>query len=220
MAAVTPSPHAEPPKPAHEVLGVPVEDDSWLLRLDQGVSLSTGTPAQHVLRVPVADGQRLLREAAREAASIPPGGAPVVVFTSAAGELLVHTGDTALACAEGLVTIGVRVSCDQVPNGATVTVPLAVGTEAKPAGLVMTAPDRPAGPSSIVDGWGTALTAFAWQALLQLAVALCAAAGTDWAGAPLVPGYLSAADGFLIVAPMARHRTPVGIAVGPMGRIR
>jgi hypothetical protein len=198
------------------VLGVAVEDDKWLVRLDPRVSLSTGTPTKDPLRVPVADAQRLLREAAREAAGIPKGATPNVVFTALAGELLVRTGGLTLACAPGLVTVGVPVACDQLPGDSAVSVPVAVGTEAKPAGLLMTTVDRPDGPAVVVDGWGSTVTAFAWQALLQLAVSLCAATGNDWAGDPLVPGYVSAADGFLIVAPMARHRAPIPAPLPPV----
>lgn len=211
-----PGPEQPPAGPAHEVLGVAVEDDKWFVRLDPHVTLSTGTPTTKPLRVPAADAQRLLRDAAREAAGIPKGGPPSVVFTALAGELLIRTGGLTLACGSGLVTIGVPVSCDQLPQDAPVTVPFAVGTEAKPAGLLMTTVDRPDGPAVVVDGWGSTVTAFAWQALLQLAVSLCAAAGKDWAGDPLVPGYLGAADGFLVVAPMARHRAPIPIPLPPI----
>src|SRR5215468_6242429 len=105
--------HEVPPGPAHEVLGVAVEDDKWFVRLDPRVSLSTGTPTKDPLRIPAADAQRLLREAAREAAGIPKGGAPNVVFTALAGELLVRTAGLTLTCASGLVTLGVPVACDQ-----------------------------------------------------------------------------------------------------------
>jgi hypothetical protein len=201
-----------------EVLGVPVADDTWLVRLPPGLSLSTGTPAKDVLRVPVGDAQRLLRDAARTAAGIPAGGSPAVVFTSAAGELLVHTGDTTLTCGVGLVSVGVPVSCDQQPDVAVVTAVFAVGTEAHPAGLVMVTPDRPTGPAALVEAWGASVVAFAWQALLQLAGSLCAAVGSDWAGSPLVPGSIAAADATLLLTPMARHRTALTARKPTLGR--
>src|SRR4051794_9812337 len=71
--AATPPPASGPAGPAHDVLGVAVEDDKWLVSLDPKVSLSTGTATKDPLRVPVADAQRLLREAAREAAGLPKG---------------------------------------------------------------------------------------------------------------------------------------------------
>jgi len=216
--AATPPPASGGPGPAHEVLGVAVEDDKWFVSLDPKVSLSTGTATKDPLRVPVADAQRLLREAAREAAGLPKGAAPSVVFTALAGELLVRTGGLTLACAAGLVTVGVPVACDQLPQDAVIAVPFAVGTEAKPAGLLMTTVDRPDGPAAVLDGWTATVIAFAWQALLQLAVSLCAKVGNDWSGDPLVPGYLSAADGFLVVAPMARHRAPIPIPLPSLAR--
>jgi hypothetical protein len=97
------------------------------------------------------------------------------------------------------------VGCDQLPDGGSVQIPFAVGTEDNPTGLVMAAFDRPSGPAVVVDAWGQSLTALAWSALVHLARSLCAAAGTDAAGEPLVPGYLSAMRDVLIVQPMAAH---------------
>ena len=197
------------PQLPDDVLGMPVADAHWFTRVDPRVTLDPGAFPDKVLRVPVATAQRLLQAAAREAAELPSGAAAAVVFTSGTGELIVHTDAMTLACAPGLVTIAVPVGCDQLPRGGSVTVPLGVGTEQKPAGLVMSTVDRPGGPAVVVDGWGPALTAFAWHALLRLTQALCAATGSDTAGDPLVPAYVGATTDILLVAPMARHRPPI-----------
>lgn len=69
---------------------------------------------------------------------------------------------------------------------------------------------RPVGPDLVVDIWSTALIAFAWEALVHLAQQLCAAAGSDGAGRPLIPAYVAAARGILLIQPMARHRIASG----------
>jgi hypothetical protein len=195
------------PKPGPEVLGVAVRDNAWFRRLSQRIRLEPGAPAPDLLRVPDGDAERILRETVRLVADIPRGSSPEVVWVLGAGELIVHTAGMGLSCLTGQVTITVPVGCDQVPDGAQVQVPFAVGTEEAPSGLVMSTLARPAGPAVVVDAWSGSLVAFAWEALLHLAEQLCAAAGRDGAGRPLVPAYIGAARGVLLVQPMARHGT-------------
>ncbi|HZN18180.1 MAG TPA: hypothetical protein VFB84_08360 [Micromonosporaceae bacterium] len=193
---------------AREVLGVAVRDPSWFRPLDPRVYLAAGARTPQPLRVPTGDAQLILHQTIREVAGLPRDASPEVVLTAGRSELLVHTRGVGLACAPGLVTMGLPVGCDQLPNGGSVQVPFAVGTEDAPTGLVMAAYSRPSGPGVVVDAWAEALTAFAWSALVHLAQSLCAAAGTDATRRPLVPGYLSAGHDVLIVQPMAGHRPP------------
>jgi len=193
------------PKPGPEVLGVAVRDNAWFKRLSRGIKLKPGVPAPDLLKVPADDAQRILRQTARLVADIPPGSSPEVVWVLGASEVIVQTGGIGLSCRSGQVVITVPVSCDQLPKGAQVKVPFAVGTEEAPSGLVMSTLARPAGPAVVVDTWATSLVAFAWEALLHLAQQLCAEAGKDITGRPLVPALIGAVDGALLIQPMARH---------------
>lgn len=187
------------------VLGVAVRDPSWFQPLDRRIYLAAGAPAPKLLRIPIGDAQLILSQTIREVAGLAAFDDPDVVLTSGRSELLVHTRAVGLSAAAGLIIVGLPVSCDQVQSGESVQVKFGVGTEEAPAGLVMTTFDRPSGPEVIVDGWGGELTAFAWAAIVHMAQSLCAAAGSDAAGSPLVPGYLSAMRDLIILQPMAAH---------------
>jgi hypothetical protein len=191
-------------------IAVGLRDSAWFKRLSQRIRLEPRAPTPDLLRVPAGDAQRILRETVHLVADIPPLSSPEVVWVLGASELIVHTAGMGLSCLTGQVTVSVPVACDQMPDGTNVQVPFAVGTEEAPSGLVMSTLARPAGPAAVVDAWAGSLVAFAWEALLHLAQQLCAAAGHDGAGQPLVPAYIGAARGVLLVQPMARHAT-----VGP-----
>jgi hypothetical protein len=63
----------------------------------------------------------------------------------------------------------------------------------------------PRGPLVVVRRWGDALTALAWQAVLNSIGGVTAAAGSDLDGAPLIPAALTAsASGFAVLG-QARH---------------
>jgi len=188
-----------------EVLGVAVRDPSWFRPLEHHVYLSAGTRTPQPLKVPVGDAQLLLHKTIREVVGLPRDASPDVVLTVGTAEILLHTKGIGLNAAPGLITVGLPVGCDQLPGGGAVQIPFAVGTEQKPAGLVMAAYDRPSGPAVVLDAWAGSLTALAWSAIVHLAQSLCAAAGKDAAGNPLVPGYLSAMRDVLILQPMAAH---------------
>jgi len=177
----------------------------WLHVFPAGKKLLPGAAAGQPLRVPVADAQKVLAATERLVADLPAGVAGDVVWTQGASELLVHTDAVTLACTPGVVSLSIPVTCDHVPGGATVIVPLAVGSQERPAGLVMSSFSRPAGPASITAVWAQALTAFAWESLIHLAEQLAAAAGKDHAGRTLVPAEIGAAQGLLIILPMARN---------------
>ncbi len=194
-------------EPQPELLGAVVRDNEWLRTLQPGTYLVPGKPAPHLLRVPVGDAQRILRQTARVVAGAAKDESADVVWVAGASELLVRSGGLGLSCTAGFVAVDIPVGCDQLPKGATVSVPFAVGTEQAPAGLVMSTLDRPTGPAVVVDAWAEPLIAFAWEALVHLAQTLCAATGTDSAGRPLVPGYLGAAADVLLLQPIAAHRT-------------
>ncbi len=85
------------------------------------------------------------------------------------------------------------------------TVPFAVGRPDAPRGLLMATTDRVDAPAIVADGWSAAITAFCWEAILELARRVSAESGNDQRGRPLVPGAIGADKGLLVVQPMARH---------------
>lgn len=178
---------------------------TWFQVVAAGVKLPPGTVAAHTLRVPVAAANRVLAATVRLVADLPAGSPGDVVWSRGEAELLVHTSGVSLACAAGLVSLSIPVACEELPQGGTVVVPIAVGSEERPAGLVMSAFARPLGPQIVTSVWSEALTAFAWEALLHLAQQLCGAAGHDQAGRVLVPASVGAARDVLVLQPMARN---------------
>src|SRR5262249_29401648 len=96
------------------------------------------------------------------------------------------------------------VRCDQVGQ-ATVRVRFALGSDDLPAGLVCTTDQRPFGPAPVVDVWGEALTAFAWQIVLTTAAKLADATGRDVDGAGLIPIGLRGGEPGIGVLTRARH---------------
>lgn len=188
------------------VLGVAVHDDTWFRPVDSRAGLDPGRATSNLLKVPAGDAQRILRQTVRLVADIPRNASPDVVWVQGASELLVRTGGIGLSCLSGLVTVALSVTCDQLQKDATIQIPLGVGTAKAPSGLVMSTLTRPVGPDLVVDIWSGALIAFAWEAVVHLAQQLCAAAGKDAAGRPLIPGYIAAERGVLLIQPMARHR--------------
>lgn len=205
-AKQTKSARSEPARDAArpQVLGAVVRDDSWLRRIRRNVALQPGATTNSPLTVPAADAQRVLRSTVRLVADLPGGAASDVVWVNGDSELVVHTAAVTLACDPGVVTVGLPVSCDQL-SSAVVTVSLAVGTQDAPCGLLMATFGAPQGPAVVLDVWAEALTAFAWEAVLHLAQLLSGEVGRDASGLPLVPAIIGAAQGALLVQPMARH---------------
>jgi hypothetical protein len=149
--------------------------------------------------------QRLATVAATSAAGVPDGaGTDTVVWTHGGSELLVIIAKVRVRVDEGVVLVTIPVSCDQVPQ-ADIDVGFAVGDDKRPAGLLAATEDRPRGPRAVVDVWGEALTAFAWQILLSVTSGVAGATGEDADQAPLVPAALTASPNGLRVLTMARQ---------------
>jgi hypothetical protein len=152
--------------------------------------------------------QQLARLAALGAAGIdgPEGQptAPGVVWVDGDRELFVLVTEVQVALAPGVVAVTIPVQCDQ--TGPTqVHVSFAVGTSKRPLGMVAASEQRPRGPRAVVDVWGDALLAFAWQVVLDVAAGTAAHAGQDTAGAFLLPAALASTRNGLTVLPQARH---------------
>ena len=152
------------------------------------------------------DATRLARLAAWRAAGLPnPGKRTEIVWVDGDSELAVGVARLRVETGDGFVLFSIPVRCDQT-GAAIAHVTLAVGARGRPAGLYAAAHPRPRGPALVVDTWGDALVAFAWQVVLELVVGLAAAAGEDARGSRLVPASMEAAENRLTVLPMGRHR--------------
>jgi hypothetical protein len=177
----------------------------WFRPVRGAGKLIPGTVTKDVVAVPERDAQTALREVTRLVADLPLDTSPVVVWEADGSELEVDTAGVRLRCQDGLVTVTVPVRCDELPEGARLAVPLAVGTREAPTGLVMSTFTRLDGPELVTARWSNAVTAFAWESLLELARRLTARLGSDATGRPLVPGGIASASGLLLLQPMARH---------------
>ena len=123
-----------------------------------------------------------------------------------AGALLVEVAKVEVSVAEGEVDVTIPVRCDQLPDGVgQVLVRLVVGTAARPTGFFAAASAVPAGPPVVVQRWSEALTALAWQALLEVVKGVAANAGHDSDGAALVPVAIVASKDGLAIQAQARQ---------------
>jgi hypothetical protein len=187
------------------VLGEGVKNPAWLKPVRLSERLEPGQAPKQTVTVPVAEAQRILRGIIRFVVDIPADTSTVVVWEQDGCELWLDAGTVSMACTEGLVRVGVQVGCDQLKEPVVLTVPIGVGTSKSPAGLVMTTVARLEGPDLLVARWSDAVTAFGWEALVELARRLCAELGKDKAGLPLIPGAIAATRGALLIQPMSRN---------------
>lgn len=152
-------------------------------------------------------GASLFRLVARQIVGVGdavPAGEGVVVWTQGNDELAVVIDKVSLETAEGAIAVDIPVSCDEV-GSTVVRVRFALGSDARPAGLIATTDERPFGPPEIIDVWGEALTAFAWQIVLTATTKLADATGRDSDGAGLIPVGLRGTPGGISVLTLARH---------------
>jgi hypothetical protein len=159
--------------------------------------LATGAVGPEIA-VSREDVQKLLLEAARQ------GSASEVVWVQGDSELIVSVGKVTVALEPGLIVITIPVRCDQI-DGANIVVPFAVGDAERPAGMIVATEGRPRGPALIVDAWGEALVAFAWDLLLTITTAVADVSGADVDGAGLIPAAITATRDGVRVLTMARH---------------
>ncbi len=156
--------------------------------------------------VPVVDVNRLAVVAARRSSGLPRAGRTnEAVWQSGDSELVVGIGSVQVQTADGVIAVTIPVRCDQT-GPAQVHVSFAVGNADQPAALYAATQRRPQGPATVIDSWGEALVAYAWQVVLELANGLAGAAGRDAQGNRLVAAQLQATADGLNVLPMARHR--------------
>jgi hypothetical protein len=157
------------------------------------------------LRVDTKEANRLLIEAAKHASGFyRPTKRTELVWVNGDSELAVGIGGVRLETSDGVLVVTIPVRCDQTER-TEVHVTFAVGQPGRPAGLYASTQRRPRGPAVIVDTWGDALVAFAWQIVLGLVSGLAGATGKDRRGNRLVPVELEATREALQIVPMARH---------------
>jgi hypothetical protein len=148
----------------------------------------------------------LTRAAARRAVGwFRPSKRTEVVWVQGDSELAVVVAEIDVKLADGLIIVLLPVRCDQT-GPATIEVFFATGAPRDPAGLYASTYRRPNGPPVIVEAWGEALVAFAWQCVLGLISGVAGATGKDTRGNILVPVEFTATGNGLEVIPMARHR--------------
>jgi hypothetical protein len=128
-----------------------------------------------------------------------------VVWVQGDSELAVVVAEIDIKLADGLMIVLLPVRCDQI-GPATIEIFFATGAPRDPAGLFASTYRRPNGPPVIVEAWGEALVAFAWQCVLGLLSGVAGATGKDKRGNILVPVEFTATGNGLEITPMARHR--------------
>lgn len=119
-------------------------------------------------------------------------------------ELLVDAGKIDLSFDDGIIIVSIPVRCDQV-RAAIVKVPFALGSAKRRAGMIAATESSPRGPPVVVELWGEALTAMAWEALLRVSAMLAGESGRDIDSAGLIPVGLTASRNGLQILTMARH---------------
>lgn len=146
------------------------------------------------------------RVAARRAAGlVRPTRRSEIVWVDGANQLAIDIGKLDVRVDDGQIHVRVPIRCDEVGPG-EVMVLFVVGSDREPAGLYAAASKRPVGPELVVDLWGDALVAFAWQCVLGMVSGIAAATGKDARGNLLVPVEVMAGARGVGIVPMARHR--------------
>jgi hypothetical protein len=143
--------------------------------------------------------QRLVRTA------ITPESGDPFVWTQADDEVVVHAGKTRVATSDGVVAVALTLECVETDGPVEVVVPFACGFKDHLAGMIAATETRPRGPAILVDRWGEAIIATAWQALLDVADSAASGTGTDVDGRPLRAGAIVAGSSGLRITPQAPH---------------
>jgi hypothetical protein len=186
-------------------LSAVLKDASALRAIRGAERLKPGDVPKKGVTLKAAEATRLLRSVIRFVADVPADSSPIVVWAQEGSELWVDISTVSLTCIPGVIRVAAKVGCDQLPEAAVVTVPFGVGTPEAPTGLVMSSLSRLDGPEVVTGRWTAALTAFTWEAILELASRMCAELGRDATGLPLIPGSIAAGSQTFVVQPMARN---------------
>jgi hypothetical protein len=143
--------------------------------------------------------ERLLR-----AALVSVGGHERVLWRHRGAETLVHLDRTRVRVIDGYVLVGITLENSETGEQ-ELTVPLALGTETRLAGMLAVTERRPRGHRVLAETWGEGVIACAWRAVLEVADVMAALRGSDEHSQPLRAGALVAGRGELAVVPQAKH---------------
>jgi hypothetical protein len=147
---------------------------------------------------------RLFVAAAMQSTGAATGAAGAVIWQLQGHELEVFVSQVQVKLDDGLISVSIPVSCDQVKS-AVVQVPFAIGSRAAPAGMIAATEQTPRGPDAIVKVWGEALVAFAWHTLLTVLTRIAGRAGVDADGAGLIPAAITAGTDGVRILTQARQ---------------
>ena len=185
------------------------KDFKWFDHLGKNILLDSGQLSPNQLVIPEKDAQKILSKVVRLVLDLPKQTTPLVVWSQGKSELLVHSDRTKIQCSSGVITIEVVVECDQ-HDEVMIPVPIGVGRNSSPSGLLMSAFSDLQGPQAIVETWQDALTAFAWETIIEIARVVSGNVGKDSRGLDLVPGSIGAANNKLLIQPVARYTLAAG----------
>lgn len=167
--------------------------------------LAEGEPTKPVF-VNVDAARQLIAVAAKRSSGLfRPTKRSEVVWTSGESELAVSMTEIEVRTDHGLIHVAIPVRCDQT-GPQMIEVLFAVGSADQPAGMYASTTRLPSGPPAIVNTWGEALVAYAWQCVLGMIAGVAGAVGKDHRGNVLVPAEMVASPDGLQILPMARHR--------------
>jgi hypothetical protein len=167
-------------------------------------------PLPGELRAPIQVGEAELTTLLREGYAHGEDPNVPFVWQDLDSELAVDLRTVRAALRDGMLIVGLTVRCDEIGGdrgeGTELVVPIALGTQAQPAGLVGTTETVARGAAPLVVAvWGETAVAATWLAFLDACRRVAARAGLDAKRQPLLPGAVWAAAGRLGVVPQARH---------------
>ena len=181
----------------------------WVSRQTEaadGDELSTETLLRSGLNLPKDDLDLLSNVSAKLVSGFfRPTKRTTVVWTEGDSELEVGIDQVRTEIGDGFIQVIIPVRCDQT-GPEEITISFAIGGPDLPAGVYASTLRRPAGPELLIDVWGDALVAHAWQIVLTLVTQVAKASGRDKRGTGLVPAEIRATANGLTVIPMERHR--------------
>jgi hypothetical protein len=127
-----------------------------------------------------------------------------VVWSHRGSEVLVHLDRTRVRVLDGYVLVGIVLETAQT-GVQELTVPFAVGSEKRVAGMLAVTERHPRGHRALGETWGEGVIATAWRAVLEVAGVIAALRGSDGIDQPLRAGAIVAARGEVAVVPQAKH---------------
>ena len=127
-----------------------------------------------------------------------------IVWQLDEAQVLFYPAKTQVEITDGLILVGIVLETEQTGQ-ATLTVAFATGRNGLLSGTVMTTEERPRGPELLVDIWGDAVIAAAYDAVLQVTNGIAAEVGNDRKGQVLRAGAIVATKEGLGVIPQAYH---------------